>query len=407
MITSKNIPVYIQEKELQVDHRTLNLNSFGSHKMISGFVKEFIHLNLKFTLFGIVLKTYRSPLDWIKALKYLVHLRRQFLGDHRLQKMAYTAGKYYMGLYIPGWHSMVYEKFIVSQLNDFKPVRRKINRFNTVLMAITKKCPLQCEHCYEWENLNKKEVLSTGTLNSIVEKLREKGVSQIHFSGGEPMLKVDTLVSILQKFSGGIDFWVASSGYKLSQENAKLLSKAGLTGVIISLDHFIPEKHNEFRHFKSAFYWAMEGIKNAAKEHLVVALSICTTKDFITENNLLQYMDLAKSLPVSFVQFLEPKAVGHFMGKDVAPSQEQIQILEDFYFKMNYGNSYKDYPIITYHGYYQRRQGCFGAGNKSIYVDTDGDINPCPFCPKKNGSVLDDDFDKNLEVLKKNGCRIF
>ncbi|MCL6266926.1 radical SAM/SPASM domain-containing protein [Flagellimonas myxillae] len=407
MISSKNLSVPFHEKEPVLNYAVETENPSGSHKIISGLINELIHLKLKCSLLRIILTTYNNPLDWIQALKYLIRLRRQFLGDNKLKKMAITAGKYYMGLYTPGWNSEVYKKFIVSQLHDFKPVQQKTNRFNTVLMAVTKKCPLQCEHCYEWDNLNKKEVLSAEKLQKIVDKLQEYGVSQIQFSGGEPLLKIDSLVSILKNSREQTDFWVTTSGFKLTQENARRLKQAGLTGVIISLDHFIPEMHNEFRHFKDAFHWVMQGVKNAAREDLVVALSLCTTKEFISESNLRSYMDLAKSLPVSFVQFLEPKAVGHFRGKDVAPSQKQIELLEGFYLKMNFDRSFRSYPIITYHGYYQRRQGCFGAGKKSIYVDTDGDINPCPFCSKKYVNVLDEEFDQALETLKRQGCSIY
>ena len=404
MITTKNISIAFLEKEANVDHFVATKTPSGSDKIITGYEKVKVHLKLKYTLIRIILKSYRNPLDWIKALNYLIGLRRRFLGNHRLKKMVYAGGKYYMGLYTPGWNSKVYEKFIVSQLNDFKRVRQKVNRFNTVLMAITKKCALQCEHCYEWESLNKKEVLSIASLKDIVIKLQEKGVSQIQFSGGEPLLKMNTLVTLLENSNGDTDFWVATSGFKLTVDNAKRLKRAGLTAVIISLDHFIPGKHNEFRHFKDAFYWVMQAIQNAAQQNLVVALSLCTTKEFITENNLMRYMDLAKRLPVSFVQLLEPKAVGHFKDKEVAPIQNQIGLLEEFYLKMNFNSLYKSYPIITYHGYYQRRQGCFSAGIKSIYVDTDGDMNACPFCSKKYGNVLDESFSENLEILTQQGC---
>ena len=74
---------------------------------------------------------------------------------------------------------------------------------------------------------------------------------------------------------------------------------------------------------------------------------------------------------------------------------------------MNYNSDYNSYPIITYHGYYQRRQGCLSAGKKGIYIDTDGDMNACPFCHKKTGNVLDSCFDKNLEVLRSEGCNSY
>lgn len=380
------------------------LSKSPSHTIVTGIRIKLIHLKLKLSLISIAINCYKNPLDWYKALLYLVKLRRRFLGDHKIRKMVYVGGKYYMGLYTPGWNSKIFKQFIISQLEDFKPVKFKVNRFNTVFLAITKKCVLQCEHCYEWENLNKKDVLSKEKLKQIVDKLQAKGVSQIQFSGGEPLLKVNVLIDVIKNVENKTDFWIATSGFKVTNDNAKKLKQAGLTGVIISLDHFNPEKHNEFRHFKDAFYWVEQAVHNAHKNNLVVALSICVTKEFISQKNLMSYMQLAKKLEVAFVQFLEPKAVGHFKGKDVTLQKEHTDILENFFLKMNFGKGYSSFPIITYHGYYQRIQGCFSAGIKGFYIDTDGDINACPFCHKKNGNVLDENFEDHITSLKQIGC---
>lgn len=42
-----------------------------------------------------------------------------------------------------------------------------------------------------------------------------------------------------------------------------------------------------------------------------MALSICATKSFVAASNLSKYMDIAKNMGVSFVQFLEPRVTGH------------------------------------------------------------------------------------------------
>jgi MoaA/NifB/PqqE/SkfB family radical SAM enzyme len=203
------------------------------------------------------------------------------------------------------------------------------------------------------------------------------------------------------------DFWVLTSGLKLTDDNAKKLKLAGLNGVMISLDHFDPEKHNEFRGFKDAYYWVENGVQNAIENQLVVALSLCATKDFTTRDNLMIYANLAKKMGVSFIQILEPRAVGNYSGKEVSLSTEQISLLDNFYLEMNYNPKYKNYPLISYHGYYQRRQGCYASGNRSFYVDTEGDINACPFCQKKTGNVLDDNFDDSIIELQNMGCQQF
>lgn len=384
--------------------KSANRTAINTVKMISGWQLRLAHFRLKVSLLAIATRCYRNPLNWIRSLRYLIRLRRKFLGDQRLQKMAFAGGKYYMGLYTPGWNSTVYKDFISAQLNDFITVKSKTNRFNTVFMALTKKCALQCEHCYEWESLNKKDVLSASVLKRMLGKLQDKGVSQIQFSGGEPLLKMELLLEVLKGARKTTDFWVVSSGFKLTAENAEALKAAGLTGVIISLDHFNAQEHNRFRGFRDAYYWVEEAVKNALEKDLVVALSLCPTREFVSEENLMAYMDLARSMGVAFVQLLEPKAVGHYAGKDVLLHTTHLNVMEGFFERMNFEAAYNDYPIITYHGYYQRRFGCFSAGVKGMYVDTNGDMNACPFCHSKTGNLLDDDFEGNLTAMQDNGC---
>ena len=406
MENQKSISIPIPVVTQQLDTSELKEIKSIPYKscIVKGIRLEWAHLRLKISLVKIAIKLYSRPTDWLWALQKLISLRRRFLGDNRIKKMAFVDGRYYMWLYTPGWNGKIYQKFIASQLNDIKPAQVEVNRFNTVLFAITKKCPLKCEHCYEWDNLNKKDVFSEERLMQTLQKLQEYGVGQIQFSGGEPLLKMDLLETAISAAHEHTDCWVATSGFKLTSENALRLKKVGLTGVIISLDHFEAEKHNAFRNFESSFDWIMQAIQNAHHAKLVVALSVCVTKEFISEENLMSYMQLAKKMNVSFVQFLEPKPVGHYKNEDVLLQKEHIEILEQFYLRMNFGDEFKSFPIITYHGYYQRRQGCFSAGAKSIYVDTDGDVNACTFCHKKYGNVLDDNFQENLHTLQQMGC---
>ena len=133
---------------------------------------------------------------------------------------------------------------------------------------------------------------------------------------------------------------------------------------------------------------------------LVTSLSLCPVRSFVSRTNLFRYAELAKELGVSFIEILEPKAVGHYAGEDVVLKSEHERILDEFYIDMNYERTYDSYPIVTYHGYHQRRTGCFASGNRNLYVDTDGDLRACPFCMSKNENVLTADFDAAIEQLQ-------
>jgi len=376
-------------------------------KIISGLRKEFIQLLVDFRIFKIVLTRYKNIKDTIKIIKAFTKLRRKVLGDQKIKKVACIAGKYYWDLYTPGYGSKAFTSFFEGEANRIIPLIKKANRFTNVFIALTKKCPLQCEHCFEWDTLNKKETLTLSDIQSVVKKFQDKGTAQIQLTGGEPLLCVNDIIEILTSAQPLTEFWILSSGYNLNIENALKLKKAGLTGIVISLDHFDPQHHNEFRGNTKSFEWVQLAVKNSIEANLVTALSICVTSSFVTEQNLITYADLAKKMGVSFIQILEPKPVGHYKGLDVLLKREHEEILENFYLKMNYEKKYSSYPIVTYHGYHQRHIGCFGAGNRNLYVDTDGDLQACPFCQNKMGNALTEDLDQSIETLLTTGCHSF
>lgn len=376
-------------------------------RILSGIRMKLVQLSIRFAIVNILIKNYGNVKVVFKIMKAFNRMRRKVLGDKQINKVACVDKKYYWDLYTPGFGSRAFNSFFEGEANRVVPLLKKANRFTNIFVAFTKKCPLQCEHCFEWDALNGKEKLNLAEIKTIIRKFQDKGTSQIQLTGGEPLLRVNDIVEILKSSQPETEFWVLTSGYNLTHENASKLKNAGLTGVVISLDHFNPNQHNQFRRFSKAYEWVETAVKSSLGVNLVTALSICVTRTFVTEENLLQYAELAKQMGVSFIQILEPKAVGHYRGMDVVLKKEHEKIIEDFYLKMNYEKKYSKYPIVTYHGYHQRQIGCFGSANRNLYVDTDGDLHACPFCQKKMGNALTDDLDGSIENLQRKGCHSF
>ncbi|TNE76091.1 MAG: radical SAM protein [Bacteroidetes bacterium] len=289
-------------------------------------------------------------------------------------------------------------------------LNEKVGNFeglNMVQIALTKKCPLNCEHCYEGPELNKKDTLSLDDHKKIIKKLQGSGIPVIHYGGGDPMAKINDIIALLESADYTSDFWIQTSGFNLDRKNAQRLKKAGLTGVGISLDHFIPEYHNLFRRNEKAFQWAIDAAENAKRAGLVVNLSLCITRDFISRENFDSYLKLAGKIGASFVQLIEPRSVGNYEGKDVYLEREHIEIAETFFLEANASKAYKKSPIVLYPGYNQRRFGCAGAGEKFLYVDTDGYMSSCPFCRNKKTHILDDETrESSILSMRNEGCAL-
>ncbi len=378
-----------------------------SQQIISGLRKDIIEFLIRIETIFLVVRYIRNPVVCFKVFRAMDPHRRNIMGDRKIKKIVKVNGKYFWGLFIPSWPSTTFHNFLKTEINRFHPIPVRTNRFTNIFIAVTNKCPLACEHCYEWDALNKKEKLSLPELKEIIQKFQEKGISQFHITGGEPLVRINDICTLLKTTKKDSEFWIATSGFNMTAENAHRLKTAGLTGVMISLDHFEPDMHDMFRGYKESYQWVEWAVKNSIDANLVTALSLCVTKSFVDADNLMRYYTLAKNLGVSFIQILEPRAVGHYRGRDVDLNHDQEKIVEAFYLKANYDEQYLDYPLVCYHGYHQRRMGCLAAGKRSLYVDTIGDIHACPFCQAKTGNALDDDMDHAIELLQSAGCHKF
>ncbi|TKK69326.1 radical SAM protein [Ilyomonas limi] len=392
-----NAPSYVSYSAKPTVLRTQQTSKL--EKWLVSFCKQL-------TLFYLACITIKKPVQILKAYRQLMQLRRQTWGA-QVHKMYKVDGRYYNNLYNPGWPSAAYNAFLKDELLRHAFPLQYTGRLSMVFFAITRKCPLRCEHCFEWDNLNKKETFTREELIKIVDLYQQQGAIQIHFSGGEPMVRIHDLVEVIKHAKKRSECFVLTSGFNLTATNAKRLKEAGCKGVVVSIDHYIPELHNGFRRHASSFEQAVNGVQHALHAGLVVTLSICVTKSFIDGGHLMPYMQFAKTLGAHFVQLLEPKNIGHYANKEVLLEETHILQLEQFFKSINSDKKYKDFPFVMYHGFHQRRVGCY-AGSRSIYIDSAGDVNACPFCHTKSYNVGDILRAKRKQTpMKENRCPRF
>ncbi len=345
----------------------------------------------------------------VAALRSMEALRRQFMGPGPIRKLVRVNGRHYWDLHSPGWPSAAFDAYHLTELNRLAPFRPGVGQeLKAVVLAITQQCAQHCAHCFEWDRLNQPDPLTRADLLALVARVQARGVGQIQLSGGEPLRRYADVLAILQNATPGTDFWLLTAGIGLTTGRARELRAAGLTGVQISLDHHEPALHDFFRGYDGAFRAAEAAVRAALAAGLVVALNLCPTRAFATPANLTAYAELARAWGVQFVHLLEPRAVGHYAGQDVGLSPEQEALLEAFYHRLNTHPAYRAYPIVTYHGWHQRRVGCFGAADRYLYLDPTGDLHACPFCQGSAGSACTDaGLAAGIDRLRAGGCGKF
>lgn len=373
--------------------------------IISGFRLALARLGAGFTILRISFNKCHNPVKAIALLNSLIIERLRLHENSGNHKAVRCGSRYYWSINMPGWPSEAFDHFVS---NEFKRIHSPASSsLQTIIFGITNVCPLNCIHCYEAENISDHEKLSAEELKMIMARIIENGIRHIQFSGGEPLNRFDDMIGLMKLAGKNSDYWINTSGFGLSQERALKMKENGMTGAVISLDDWDEKKHNDFRQNKKSFYWVQEAVKNCISSGIIVCISVCPVRDFVSEENFDRIHKLAKNMGASFMRILEPRQEGKFTGKDVLLNAMQIETIHKFMFSRNTGSAYKNYPIIQFPGHYSRKHGCLGAGNRYLYIDPAGYFHSCPFCRKPLGNAIKNSISEGAGWARTEGCHAF
>lgn len=353
---------------------------------ITGLKYNLVRVGMIANIWWVGVKLYKNPITAFNVVKGLVQRFSKLMGRKKLIRGFHSQGKYYWDMYNPGWPSKAFDSFFKMHLIEEQPISTDQIPLRRLIMAITKRCPLNCEHCSEAATLHTKDILTYDQLIGIVDPKVEHGVGQLIYSGGEPLSRFNDLVNMLDRYKDRCDQWIYTSAYGLTAEKARKLKLAGLDGAAVSLDHHDPKAHDLFRRSEKSFEWVVEGIKNLNQEGILVSLNVCPTKEYIESGEVEKIIELAKSLDVQMVNFVEPRAVGNYEGQNVELDEKHKKILLGLTQKYNFDHKYLNYPTVLFPAGYRKNISC-GGGRSYLFMDYDGSLYPCPFCKTKMPKV--------------------
>lgn len=105
-----------------------------------------------------------------------------------------------------------------------------------MLAEVTYRCPLHCAYCSNPVQLaGYKDELGTEGWVRAIEQARELGVLQVHFSGGEPLLRRDLVQLVAAANRLGMYTNLVTSGIPLDSERLAALADAGLDHLQLSI----------------------------------------------------------------------------------------------------------------------------------------------------------------------------
>jgi len=102
-----------------------------------------------------------------------------------------------------------------------------------------RRCNLSCTYCNEYDDSSKP--VPAAVMLRRIDRLVELGTTVITISGGEPLLHPELDQIIRQIRRGGSVATLITNGYLLTPERIKLLNRAGLDHLQISIDNVKPD----------------------------------------------------------------------------------------------------------------------------------------------------------------------
>jgi radical SAM protein with 4Fe4S-binding SPASM domain len=366
------------------------------NKFITGY-KKFVFLQyLKLYIF---LKYTKSLLEGKITLKqYFIFLNRclLFLDKVKVNKVVKTHGVYKMHIYFPAFPTKAFflalEKFLVLKKDDLNPYPV------SVLLSIGRGCGNNCKHCYQ--RFDKREELPLEDLKKLTKQLKDLKISFINIEGGEPLIKFDRLIEVMKVIDNKAEVWINTTGFKLTEDKARKMKKAGVFGVMVSVHHWDKKKHDEFTGRTGSFKDAISALELFKKEGISTAINCVGTQELLREKGFDKIMQIAKKSGCSIVQLIHEKPAGAWIEKNDTMQKDYIKKLYNYHLTYNLDKKYKDYPVVSSQVWESTKNnfGCTAGGIERFYINGNGDVQPCEFVNVSFGNIKEEKF---LEIYKR------
>ena len=249
-----------------------------------------------------------------------------------------------------------------------------------LLAELTHRCPLRCPYCSNPLELSRASAeLDTATWSRVFDEAAALGVLQVHFSGGEPLVRRDLVELVGHAAKGGLYVNLITSGIQLDADRLALLVEAGLEHVQLSLQDSDPAPGDR-----------IAGLAGAQETKHRVAALVCAAGLPLTVNavvhrqnlgRLEDIIDLAVTLGADRLEVAHVQYYGWALANRAAllPSREQLDeataIVEAARARLA-GRLVIDYVVPDYYAHWPK--SCMGGwGRRFLNVTPSGKVLPC------------------------------
>lgn len=158
---------------------------------------------------------------------------------------------------------------------------RAQNRLYAVMIELTYRCICRCIHCYIDEYAGPE--LTTDEVLDLLSQLKEEGVINIGFTGGEIFLRKDLEIILSEAAKSGFFINLLTTGILIDEAAADMMKRNRINAVEISLQGAKAETHDMIMRHPGAFDKTLKAVRLLRDREISVALKNTIFKQNVGE----------------------------------------------------------------------------------------------------------------------------
>jgi MoaA/NifB/PqqE/SkfB family radical SAM enzyme len=252
--------------------------------------------------------------------------------------------------------------------------QRRINGSVPFVLAIspTMRCNYDCQGCYSRGRPEDNE-LSTNELNTLFSEAEDLGIHSIVVTGGEPLLRNDILDLISDHRH--LLFFLITNGSLITPDISRRITRSGNVIPLVSIEGFTGDTDERRR--PGAHETAMRALDHLRKAQAVFGFVATITAANISQLATDEFIDQMVGMGCAVGFFTEYVPCGlnprpDWVLDEDARAAFHKRVLE---FRRCKPIVISQFPDDEY----GRENRCSGAGLSSLHINSQGDVEPCPF----------------------------
>ncbi len=252
-----------------------------------------------------------------------------------------------------------------------------------ILMDPTSACNMKCKGCWAAEYGNKSS-LSLADMQRVVKESKELGTHFFMYTGGEPLIKKDDILTVARENSDCI-FLAFTNGTLVDDKFCEEMKACGNLALALSIEG--SEQTTDIRRGVGAYEKTLNAMKMLKKHKCLFGTSVCYTSQNYKAVMSDEFYDLMIENGAKYAWFFHYMPVGSDADTALLLKPEQREyVYRELRAKRN---SETGKPIFTvdFQNDAEFVGGCIAGGRNYFHINSEGDAEPCVFIHYSDSNI--------------------